>query len=75
MGAYMVTQLKLDSLLPFIEVFAKVGGQQAADPVIRKEHLKVPQQLALGLIWLVLCLQHFIRDHLDRTHGKTTCRL
>lgn len=47
-------------------MFSEVGWQQAADAVIRKEHVKVPQQTALGFVRLVLRLQDLQRDDLPQ---------
>lgn len=42
----------------------KVRGQQAADAVVRKEHVKVPQQPALGFIRFVLRPEDLVWDDL-----------
>lgn len=54
-------------LLPLVEMFSKVGGQQAADAVVRQEHVEVSQQTALGFEWFVLRLQDIVWDDLLRT--------
>lgn len=48
-------------------MFSKVGGQQAADAVVRQEHVEVSQQTALGFEWFVLRLQDIVWDDLLRT--------
>lgn len=47
-------------------MFPDVGGQQAADAVIRNERGEVPQQPPLGFIGLVLRLQDLIGNDLLR---------
>lgn len=47
----------------------EVGWQQAADAVVREEHVEVPQQTALGLVRLVLLPQDLVRDDLRRIQG------
>lgn len=54
-------------LFPQVEMFSELGWQQAADAVVRKKHVKVPQQPAFGFIWFVLCLQDLVWDDLLRT--------
>lgn len=51
-------------------MFSEVGWQQAADAVVRKEHVKVPQQTALGFIWFVLRPQDLVRDDLLRIQAN-----
>lgn len=46
------------------EVLPDDGGQFAADTVVRKEEVEVPQQLTLGLKRLVLRHQHLEGYHL-----------
>lgn len=53
-------------LFPQVEMFSELGWQQAADAVVRKKHVKVPQQPAFGFIWFVLCLQDLVWDDLLR---------
>lgn len=53
-------------LFPQVEMFSEVGWQQAADAVVRKKHVKVPQQPAFGFIWFVLCPQDLVWDDLLR---------
>lgn len=54
-------------LFPLVEMFSKVGGQQAADAVIRQEHVEVSQQTALGFEWFVLRPQDLVWDDLAYT--------
>lgn len=62
-------------LLPLVEVFPDVGRQQAADAVVGEEHVKVPQQAALGFVRLVLRLQELVGDDLKQTRRVLpTCR-
>lgn len=51
-------------------MFSEVRGQQAADAVVRKEHVEVPQQAALGFVRFVLRLQDLVRDDLLRKRGQ-----
>lgn len=44
-------------LFSLVEVFPDVGWQQAADPVIREEQVKVSQQAPLGFIRFIFFLQ------------------
>ena len=46
-------------LLSLIEVLSDVRRQQAADTVVRKDQVEVPQKPTLGFEWLVLRLQYF----------------
>ncbi len=50
-------------------MFSEVGRQQAADTVVRQEHVKVPQQTALGFIRFVLRPQDLVGDDLLQTQG------
>lgn len=47
-------------------MFSEMGWQQAADAVVRNKHVKVPQQTALGLKRLVLCLQGLVGNDLPQ---------
>lgn len=55
-------------------MFSEVGGQQAADTIVRKEHVKVPQKTALGLVRFILRFQDLVWDDLWQTkmHMTTT---
>lgn len=48
-------------------MFSKVGGQEAADAVVRQEHVEVSQQTALGFERFVLRPQDLVWDDLLRT--------
>lgn len=51
-------------LFRLIKMFSQVGGQQAADSVVRDENVKIAQQASLGFIRFVLFLQGTVRDDL-----------
>lgn len=53
-------------------MFPQVGGQQAADSVVRDEDVIIVQQASLGFIRFVLFLQGIVRDDLvqmERQHA------
>lgn len=53
-------------------MFPQVRRQQAADAVVRQEKVEVAQQAPLGLVRLVLRLQHLVGDDLTRTNRNST---
>lgn len=57
-------------LFPLIKMFPQVGGQQAADSVVRDENIKVAEQASLGFIRLVLFPQGIIWDDLVQREGR-----
>lgn len=61
-----VSEAKLPfSPLSLIKLFPELGWQQAADPVIREEHIKVPQEAPLGLIRFIFRFQHLVGNNLE----------
>lgn len=61
-------------LFPLVEMFPKVGGEQAADAFIRDENIKVVQQASFGFKWFVLFLQDIVWDDLVQMEGKKCCQ-
>lgn len=55
--------------LPLVEMFSEMGRQQAADAVVREEHVKIPQQTAFGFKRFVLRPQDLVGDDLPRIHA------
>lgn len=61
-------------LFPLIEMFSKVGRQEAADAVVRQKHVKVAQKATFGFMRLVLFLQGLEGDDLSETHNSVIVR-
>lgn len=49
-----------------------MGGQQAADSVVRDENVITAQQASLDFIWFVLFLQGTVRDDLVQMEGNVS---
>lgn len=63
------------SLFSLVEMFPQVGGEQAADALVRDENVKVVQQASLGFKRFVLFLQDIVWDDLAQTEGGRVARV